>query len=168
MSDDDPLEAADIGDTETVTVTRELWVGNLEADACRGSDRLADSEIVATEIVTNEHGEEHLAVTVESEITKRLPHRWDACQQPRTETEHREARRSVWKRQVKLAAPVFVVSGVLIAIMHRVSTEVAAEGITNSDPMGAVSLVPVVLLVMFFALIIVALPYLPGMAGVGR
>ena len=75
---EDPLDGADIGETVTVDHTEEMWVGDLEPAEWWGSDRYSDTRVVETEVVTNEHGEDYLQITIESDVTKTLPHRWDA------------------------------------------------------------------------------------------
>ena len=162
MTEHDPLDGADIGDTVTVTNTEEIWLGHLEAGDATGTDRISDMRVDDVEVVTNEHGDKHLAVTVESEITKRLPHRWDACQQPRTETEQREARRSVWKRRIGRVVPMAVTLGVSLAIASRMMDELAGDIVINGEPMAAPSMTSIALVFGLMLLIIVAMPYLPG------
>ena len=55
MSADDPLEGADIGDTETVEHTAEMWLGDLADEQTRGSDRFATHEARESGTQTREH-----------------------------------------------------------------------------------------------------------------
>ncbi|MFW6382890.1 MAG: hypothetical protein ACOCZD_02500 [Haloferacaceae archaeon] len=129
----DPLDGADIGETETVTVRRRLWVGDLESDACRGSDRIADSEVVDTEIVVND-GEEYLAVTIESDVTKRLPRNWDTCREPRTHSERVAARRRRWRRRAGTAIPLVAAVALSFAITSQVYPAFAATMLVETMP----------------------------------
>jgi len=96
MSVTDPLDGADIGTTETVTETGEIWVGGLRHDATSGSDRLVDDRVTEIEVFEDEYGDTCLRVTVESDVTKRLPRRWDTAREPRTDSERQAARRKRW------------------------------------------------------------------------
>ena len=158
----DPLDGADIGDSETVTVTRELWLGDLEADAAKGSDRSSESEVIATEVVTDEFGEEYLAVSVRSDITKRLPRNWDYSQAPRTETERKQARREKWKRRVAGALPLAGVLGLSFAIAMRVMNTVAGKMTINGEPMGPPPMLPAAGIMLLVVVISLGLQYLPG------
>lgn len=161
MTQSDPLDGADIGDTETVTVTRELWIGDLEADACVGSDRLAESTVIGTETVTNEYGDEYLAVTVESEVTKRLPTRWDSCQEPRTEKEHQQARREKWKRRVGNIAPMLIALGLSGLLAARITNELAGGLVVNGEALPEVGFAHFGVLMLMVLIITVAVQNLP-------
>lgn len=166
MTDDDPLNGADIGDTVTVRETTDIWVGGLlDADATEGSDRLADSEVVATEVVTDEYGDQHLRVTVESDVTKRLPRRWDTAREPRTDSERRQARRDRWASRLARWLPIPVTLGLGLAITNRVMSELSGDVTINGAPLtySPGEMLPAVLAVVAFAALIVwGIKYLPG------
>lgn len=162
MTDDDPLDGADIGDTATVRETTDIWVGGLEADATEGSDRLADSEVVDTEVVTDEYGDQHLRVTVESDVTKRLPRRWDAAREPRTDSERRQARRETWISRGITATVTGVTLGLGLIVTNYVMKG-AAQGMTvNGEPLtySPIDLVPVVVIVLVAFMAIQIWPFM--------
>lgn len=166
MSDADPLDRADIGETVTVRETTDIWVGGLlDADATEGSDRLADSEVVATEVVTDEYGDQHLRVTVESDVTKRLPRRWDAARQPRTDSERRQARRDRWASRLARWLPIPVTLGLGLAITNRVMSQLSGEVLIDGAPLtySVWDLVPVVAIVVLAVAVVSAMVHGPRM-----
>ena len=166
MTDQDPLEGADIGETVTLTETSEIWLGEIESDASFGSDRLSERRLDDVELVTNEHGDKHLQITVESEVTKTLPRRWDYSQEPRTEREEVQARRNRWKRYAKNALPILgalVLSG---AIAVRITNSLAGEIVVNGEPLPPVAPVQMVLVFLIVILVTFGIQYLPrGLGG---
>jgi hypothetical protein len=174
MSDaTDPLEGADVGETETVTETRELWLGDLASDEARGSDRFADHRVSGVEVVTDEYGDEMLAVTVASETTKRLPRRWDYSKEPRTESEQTAARRRRWIGHGITAGVTAATFGIAVAVMDRVAESMAGDVTINSEPVVLPTGLDLVLLMLsvfvLAAIIIGGIRYLPRPGpGVGR
>ena len=174
MSDaTDPLEGADVGETETVTETRELWLGALASDDTRGSDRFADHRVSGVEVVTDEYGDEMLAVTVASETTKRLPHRWDYAKEPRTESEQAAAGRRRWIGHGITAGVTAATFGIGVAVMDRVAESMAGDVTINSEPVvlptGAELIGPLLVIFAIAALVISAIRVMPRPGpGVGR
>jgi len=165
MTDDDPLDGADIGDTATIRETTDIWVGGLEADATEGSDRMADSEVVDTAVVTDEYGDQHLRVTVESDVTKRLPRRWDAAREPRTDSERRQSRRETWISRGITATVTAVTLGLGLVVTNSVMKR-AARGMTvNGEPLtySPWDLVPVVAIVVLAVAVVRAMVHGPRM-----
>jgi len=163
MSDDDPLADADIGETATVEATTELWVGDLAADAVRGTDRFATHDIAGVEVRTDERGEQVLDVTVRSDVTKQLPRRWDrtARATPTASTPSR------WRHIGSLLLGAAVVTGVAVALTQRMMGAVAGETVTFADTAPTVGdLAPAVVVIGLLTVAIGAmLPYLPGGMG---
>jgi len=123
VTDHDRLDGADLGETETVTTSTEIWLGELEkSEQTSGSDRIVtDRELIDATVVTDERGDQMLAVTVESDVMKRLPYRWDTASQPRTERERRRARRKKWAsrgvRAISLLLPVALTAAIANEVM---------------------------------------------------
>lgn len=169
MTDRDLLEGADIGETRTITETRELWVRDLEAEACRGTDRLADSEIVDVEQTTDEYGDAVLAVTVESDVTKRLPYDWDSANQPRTDRERTQARRRKWARRGVRAVSTLIPLGVGLVVADTVMAELAGKIVVGGEPIPEPSMIPVVVILLLGVAIVYMIQHLPRPGpGVGR
>jgi len=120
---DDPLEGAGVGDTETVEHTAELWLGNLADDSTRGGDRFAEHELAGAEVRTNEYGDRVLHVTVQSDVTKRLPRHWDR-------ERHDEPAARGWALRT-----AWFVAGVAIAtaVAHRLLDTLAGEAVTFDE-----------------------------------
>lgn len=149
MSGDDPLADADIGETVTVQNTEEVWIDRFEDPNARGSDRFRDSRITNVELVEDEYGDPSVAVTVESEVTKALPRRWDTARAPRTDSEQRQARRRRWRRRLARWLPVPVTLGIGLAITNRVMSQLRGEVVIGGEPLtySPWDLVPVVAIV---------------------
>ena len=170
MSADDPLEGADIGETVTVSETTDIWVGGLEADATEGSDRIADSEVVGSEVVTDEYGDQHLRVTVESDVTKRLPRLWDRSDAPRTDSERAQARRKKWGRWgvTALTTGSTLLFGLAVTnhLMRRLSGEVTINGAGLTYTVW--DLVPVVVILLLAVAFVGAMVHAPRMSTGGE
>ena len=166
MSADDPLEGADIGDTETVEHTAEMWLGDLADEQTRGSDRFATHEVRDIEVRTDEYGDQILDVTVESEVTKRLTYRWDhEARESGTQTREHSMLREVGGTLLGVGVAI----GVGVAVTQRVMGELAGETIEIADTTPTVlDLAPAVGIIALLALfIIAAMPYLPAYVGRG-
>jgi hypothetical protein len=124
---DDPLEGADIGETATVTEESELWLGDYaDFEATVGSDRIADHEVVEIEPYTDEHGDQMLRLTVESEVTKTLPHRWATGLDPADVPEDPDSGRGWLKPAIHIAVHLGIVAGILLVLRHVVNTTASA------------------------------------------
>ena len=169
MNDADPLADADVGATVTIEHTEEIWLGQLESEHASGTDRFADRRVSNVEVVTDEYGEQYLAVTVDSDVTKRLPYRWDESAAPRTETERQQARRTKWKRRVATIGVNLTVVGIGLAIGVRVMNSMAGELVVNGEPLPPVGWLPVATVFMVALAIVAGIQYLPRPGpGVGR
>ena len=170
MSDDaDPLADADVGETVTIEHTEEIWLGQLESEHASGTDRFADRRVSNVEVVTDEYGEQHLAVTVDSDVTKRLPHAWDTASEPRTDSERRDARRKRWLRHAGSIGVNLTVLGIALAIGVRVLNSMAGELVVNGEPMDPVAWPAVGAIALLAVVIVVGIQYLPRPGpGVGR
>jgi hypothetical protein len=71
--DDDPLDGADVGETVAYSETVDLHPIDMEPDAFRGSDRIADYETTVTQL---EDGT--IQIWYGGEVTKTMPSRWDS------------------------------------------------------------------------------------------
>jgi hypothetical protein len=164
MSDADPLADADVGETVTIEHTEEIWLGQLEADHASGSDRFGDRRVSNVEVVEDEYGDQHLAVTVESDVTKRLPRRWDTARDPRTDSERRQARRDRWARTLARLLPVPVTLGIGLAVTDRLMRRLAPRLTINGEPLGysPTDLVPIALLVLVVFLAVLVIPAMRG------
>ena len=170
IDDADPLADADVGETVTVTTTEEIWLGQLESEHASGTDRFADRRVSDVEVVTDEYGEQYLAITVDSDVTKRLPHAWDTASAPRTDSERRKARLQRWGSRVATLLPLVVTGTVAIAVTNRLMSDLTGEVTINGEPLAytPADLVPVAGLVLVVFMVVLAIPYLPGRVGGGR
>ena len=153
-NDTDPLDGADVGETETVSKTRELWLGDIASDAVRGSDRFADHRLADATLVTDEHGEKHLSVTVESDVTKRLPRQWDRARE-RDTANASTVQRPWWPvvtHAVALALPVVVGSAVTARLMSEMEGETMVQA--GTAPTFAELFMPTALVVVLLLLLI--------------
>jgi len=170
MSDADPLADADVGETVTVDHTEELWLGQLESEHARGTDRFADRRVSNVEIVTDEHGDTLLAVTVTSDVTKQLPHAWDRCQEPRTDAERQTARRTRWARTLGRLLPIPVTLAIGLAVTDRVMRRLAPRLTIGGEPLSyaPADLLPVAVVVLVAFMVVSVMPYMPRGFGGGR
>lgn len=172
-SDEDPLEHADVGETQTVT--REVTINTIDYSpyVYYGTDRIGDADAVNAELVETDDGYHDVVLTFEGEVTKTLPYRWDYCEEPRTEDEEQREQKRQWRkkwgRRVSVAVgfliPAVVATFVTNSIMSRVAgqgpfEEVAAPGLGEVAGMVA-------LLMLFAAFIMYAIKRLPH-PGPGR
>ena len=165
--DADPLADADIGDSATVTHTEEIWLGDLDPQTTRQTDRLLEREVVDVEVTENEYGDQHLAVTTDVTMTKRLPHNWDA--DPSAEPPAAgDSRRS---RAVSLLVglgTVGLVSGVGIRIAETLSGEMTVNGeAVMVAPAGMLPAVGSAMLLWLLIMVVVGGGF-PGYVGGGR
>lgn len=166
MSDDtdaDPLADADIGTTATVESTADLWLGDLADDATRGSDRYATHEIADVTVRTDEYGDRVAEVTVRSDVTKRLPWRWD--REPHTHATPTEPSR--WRQLGGLLLGAGLAGTVAVALTHRMMGALAGETVTFAENTPTLlDLAPAVVVIGLLTLLIGAMmPYLPGGMG---
>lgn len=154
----DPLKNADVGETVTLRKSKTLHTINYTPEEYFGSDRFAGNiEIVDIEIVEGDYDDKDIRVTWESDVTKRLPRRWDYHAEPVTEEEHRQARRQKWMRRAGKAAAVFVPAGIATALSVELTGRIAEQMTINGEPMAAPSpaaTVGVVGVIMLLALVI--------------
>jgi hypothetical protein len=163
---DDPLEGADIGETVAVENQSELWLGELaDHDQTAGSDRYATHELADAEIRTDEYGDKHLVVTVESEVTKKLPRRWDDCREPRTDEEAQQARRRRWIGGILKHGSTVAIFGIAAAIATKVTNEAMSNLVIDGSQAPTLGWEFVVTMMAFVGMVILALKYAPGMAG---
>ena len=157
MTSDDPLDGADIGETVAISETQDIWLGQLESEHAKGSDRLSERNIEDVEVVTDDFGEQVLRVTVGSDVTKRLPRRWDYASEPRTESERQKQRRKTWKRRfVSIAINLGVVTaavGIAVRMMNGLSGDVTVNG----EPLALepIQMLPGIVLVYLIAMLII-------------
>lgn len=164
MTDDDPLDGADIGDTATVREESEIWVGDgLTNQFSVGTDRFADTEVVDMSVRIDEYGEQYIKVTTESKVTKTLPRKWDQCKEPRTASERRQRRLATWGSRIAQLLPIPVTLGIGLAVTHRVMSRLDGEVMFGGDPLtySAIDLIPVVMIVLISVAVVFAVPRLP-------
>lgn len=174
MTDADPLEGADVGETRTVRETKTLHGINMEPDVYYGSDRFGETRIADVEVVRGDDGEaDDIRVTWEGDVTKALPRRWDYCREPRTAAEERAATRKKWLGRAAKAVGFLLPVGVATLVASHVMNGLSGDLTINGEPMvapTAVELVPLVVMVMglaaFFAWAVSG--GIPPMRGVGR
>lgn len=170
----DPLDGAAVGETRTVTRSKTVDTFDMEPREFWGSDRQRDVEIADVEIVTNERdGLDDIRVTWEAEVTKRLPRRWDECDEPRTAAERRSERRSKWLGRVGQAVG-FVFSIAFVSTVAAIITRWTFDGSAtiNGQPLTAPS-VPtmagmLILVICLAGVFIWAAHQVPQMGGVTR
>lgn len=164
MTDEDPLDGADIRDAVTVRESSEIWVGDgLTSEWIKGTDRFAETDVTDISVRTDEHGEKYIQVTTESEVTKRLPRRWERCNEPRTASERRRERLNTWASKLATLLPIPITLAIGLGITHRFMRSVSGEVVINGDPLSysVVDLVPVVGIVLICVAIVFAIPRLP-------
>lgn len=161
----DPLEGVNVGESVTLTETQEIWLGDLEARKAMGTDRYSEPEVVDIEIVENEYGDKHLAVTVESEVTKRLPLRWDA--EPVSSRPHTDRDASDFSRWIGPVVTIGSVIGVGV-VAASVTSRVFGSGLAiEVEPVSTTELLPGLVLMMLITLLVIwgmngALPRFSG------
>lgn len=136
--DSDPLDGAAIGETRTVRESKTLHGINFEPLVYAGSDRQGMAEIVDVEIVKDDRDGycDDIRVTWEGDITKTLPPRWDQCNEPRTEKEHKTAKRKKWIGRVITAVAAILPVAIAVAITIPVTERVFDGSLTiNGEPM---------------------------------
>ncbi|ELZ45256.1 hypothetical protein C463_06532 [Halorubrum californiense DSM 19288] len=118
----DPLDNADLGDEATVSETSRIPLWQLEDDDhTYGSDRtVTRRELVYTQVVTNDNGNDELEVTVEADVMKRLPREWDRSTEPRTDTERQKERSKLWAHRAIRAVSILVPIGLMTVITNHV------------------------------------------------
>jgi len=161
VTDDDPLAGADVGETRHVEEETAIDGYRYLPRWRHGRDRDADLEVTDARVVEREAGTNDIEVTVEGEVTKWLPPRWDQCDEPRTPRERRDQQIRTWLRRVGRALGILLPFGLTVFIMHSVMSAiypVMIEGQTIQEP----SIWPIVFLIGFAAFIVWALPHLPG------
>jgi len=165
MTDADPLADADVGETVTIENTEQVWIDRFEDPNARGGDRFRQSRVTNVELVEDEYGDPSVAVTVESDVTKRLPRRWDACREPRTDSERKQARRERWGSRLARLLPIPVTLGLGLVVTNYVMKG-AARGMTvNGEPLtySPWDLVPLVAIVVLAVAVVRAMVHGPRM-----
>ena len=76
MSDADPLDGADVGETRRVTETVELHSATYAPETFYGPDRAGEYGVDVT-VSEDGYGDPVVEVTYTGEVTKQLPKRWD-------------------------------------------------------------------------------------------
>lgn len=165
MSEEDPLDGADIGETVRIEETVELWAGAISADETRGSDRFANHEVADIEVVEDEYGEKIVRLSVESDVTKRLPHCWSREPNPKPETEKNGG--LSWRFIAGRLAPPVVAIGIGVWVTQSMFRALAGESIefAAEPPTLAVSVITIVALMVVMLLVIAAIPHLPRIGG---
>lgn len=165
MTNNDPLDGADIGETKAVERTADVSVWGVAPEVFFGADRTSDVEVVDAEIV-GEPGDERVEVTFQGEVTKYLAVNWDRAQQPRTEEERREVRKQKWKGRVLKFAGIAIPFGIASAIMVRVMQTVSGEMTVEGEPVVFSGETFAVVMAVVFVLAL-ALTYAPGWVSPG-
>lgn len=157
-TDDDPLDGAPIGQTETVTETQTLRGINYVPDEFFGHDRFGEFGIADVEVIESAEGDvDDIRVTWEGEMTKQLPRRWDQHNEPVTDEEKQQARRRKWLGWLSRAAVFVVPLGLISTIAVKLTQEVSRELVINGEaatPPSMIDAVPVFILVLVMAGII--------------
>lgn len=135
----DPLDGADVGQTETVRETVEMSVWDMTPCVYYGDDRRSDVTLEDVEVV-GDGDNERVVLTYSGEVTKVLPRNWDYSREPLTESEARSQRRK--KLLAKAAGVVSVLVPVVMAtwISAHIMRAVAGEFTINGQPMPAISM----------------------------
>ncbi len=161
MSENDPMDGAEIGETRTVRERIDLPVINFEPDVFYKSDRIGVSHIEDIDIVENEYGDEMLRVTFEGDLTKCLPRRWDQpiTDHPRNRRVKADSGTGRIKQLLVSAVGFFIPFGFalglsvwLMRLMDPVTITINGE--SSTFPPAITELVPVVVLVMVIGLIV--------------
>jgi hypothetical protein len=132
----DPMENAAIGETYTIEETKTLHEVNYTPDVYFGSDRFADDiEVTSVELVELEDGMQGIEVTWNSEVTKRLPRRWDYHKGAVTESEKKRKSRRKWIARAATALSIAIPFGIALLIHNWMMGEIAGEMTINGEPM---------------------------------
>jgi uncharacterized membrane protein YidH (DUF202 family) len=149
MTDSDTLKNAELG--ETAAYENELeWYGfNTVPDDLNRRDltqKLTDAE---AEIVTNEHGNQDVVVTVEGEVMKTLPRRWESF--PREQPSSVE---NTKKNTLATVLSGLVATGISVLVISRFNQ--AMSNVTvNGEPLGPVPIWEFLSVILFvFALVV--------------
>ena len=164
-TDDDPLAGAAIGETRTIRRSKTLSGIDLEPREFWGSDRQRDVSIADVEIVSDEHDDDidDIRVAWEGEVTKTLPPRWDQCNEPRTDDERRDERRTRWAKKIIAAALLLVPIGIASVATYYLMQGLSGSMTINGEPVTAPT--PVELAASFALLMGITLVILWGIKG---
>ena len=161
----DPLDGLGIGESVTVQETSKIYLSDLETQHWFGSDRESESRLSDINLRENEYGDKYLDVTVESEITRTWPRRWDDLyehgQRVRT---RREGTTLGWTGQAISFGIVLAFAAFAVWIATR--TVQKLEGTTIEFTATVMpSFFDMALVVAFIAFLVWSIPRLPGMIG---
>lgn len=163
---EDPLEGADVGESKFVSETRTIHAIDLQPDAFRGSDRFGEVTVGDIEVVEDEYGDDEIQITLEGEVTKQLPARWDYHREPVTEAEKIKAKRRTWSRRVGRAVATLVPIGIATVASWNVMGALRSDMTINGEPVAALE--PQVFYLLFVFMVLAASAiylWLPGIAG---
>lgn len=132
MTDDDPLEHADVGQTESIEEDVTIWQRRHEPNVFEGRDRVGDAEITDVEFVEDEYGERCLKLTYRGEVTKTLAPNWDHCEEPRNAAEAKQQRRATWAQKlatgIGIAFGLFVIPAISVVFVNDALSKITING----------------------------------------
>lgn len=172
MSDDDPLAGADIGETRTIESENEfsLWDSRAVGPFLGFDREAADVEVKSAEIV-GEEGNERVRITYSGDVTKTLRPHWrqELEREPREPRDTPTAGLPTAQRVASFLIAAAVSVGVAMFVTQSLFGRMAGETIEISARAPTVfDLAPAVAAIIVLGMLIVlALPYAPGMAGRG-
>jgi len=166
MTNDDPIEALDIGESTVVSnVEQVCFWGTSRADQFVGSDRQVDELEITDARFVGEPGNEGILLEIEGQVTRQLPRGaidFPAATEPPAATQPPEPTprwKRVGKNLLSLGIGVVVAGFVSVEIMNKLSREIMASGEpitfapTPVDPM--VGLIPVVIIALIIAVSVI-------------
>jgi len=126
MTDSDTLKNADLGDTEQYENTIE-WCGfNTVPDELNRRDLTQNLTDAEAEIVTNEYGDQDVKITVEGEVMKTLPRRWESF--PREKPTSREDTKQNTLSVILGGIVATGVSALVVSQFNQVLTKITVNG----------------------------------------
>lgn len=168
MSENDPLDGADVGETKTVERSKTLHSATYEPGVYYGSDRIGSAEIADVEIVEDEYGEDAIRVTWEGDLTKALPPNWDHHREPVTERELRQERRKKWKGRAGRAAQILIPAAICVGIAAHVMNTISGEVTMNGEPVGTPGFESIAFVFGLVVIIMLGVQYAPRTIRGGR
>jgi len=165
----DPLANADVGTKATVDNTITVYGMDIQPEEAGGSDRETLSvDIADVHVVESEYHDtfSNVEITVESKVMKTIPSKWDETNEPVTEKQEKQARRTRWKKRIGSAIAFIIPTAFAVWLSMNVMEKFAQEVTVNGEPMTPPptgDLLPALLLVMGLLAIIYAVAYGPRM-----